>query len=318
MSGGSRGFESGRNLGSSGNHSSNFHSAINDGQWHSFGNAGSSARSSGGRNPGNFAASGVSAHNGGGSGSGWHSFGPSRAASGGGRTSPSEPIRGGAGFGGSHFGGSTLGNSSFAGSHFGRSTFGSFSNARFGSNTHLFGGSHFNSFGGFHGFGNRGFGSGLGWRGNGFGGFRRYGYGWGGGFFGTGFGWGGWGFGVGWPYWGSYWGPGWALGWDPWWYNPYWYAPWPSYNYYRDYPDRVYNNPPPYNPDASYDYDSRASYLITPSLDPEALHFNFKGGAGLGDSGSDQNSQPPQPEAAPDGPAPASPQSRLVSSQPQT
>ena len=49
-------------------------------------------------------------------------------------------------------------------------------------------------------------------------------------------------FGVGWPYWGSYWGPGWAFGWDPWWYNPYWYSPWPSYNYYQDYPDIGYNN----------------------------------------------------------------------------
>ena len=79
---------------------------------------------------------------------------------------------------------------------------------------------------------------------------------------------------MGWPYWGSYWGPGWAFGWDPWWYNPYWYSPWPSYNYYQDYPDIGYNNPPSYAPDALSDYDSSTSYLITPTLDPQALHFN--------------------------------------------
>jgi len=159
------------------------------------------------------------------------------------------------------------------------------------SSTHLFGSSRFNSFGGHNGFGNRGFGRGWGWHGNGwrgnrYGGYgwRGYGwnrgywpgyynYGWGGSFFGAGFGW-GWGFGVGWPYWGSYWGPGWAFGWDPWWYNPYWYSPWPSYNYYQDYPDIGYNNPPSYAPDALSDYDSSTSYLITPTLDPQALHFN--------------------------------------------
>jgi hypothetical protein len=60
----------------------------------------------------------------------------------------------------------------------------------------------------------------------------------------------------------------------PWWYNPYWYSPWPSYNYYQDYPDIGYNNPPSYAPDALSDYDSSTSYLITPTLDPQALHFN--------------------------------------------
>jgi hypothetical protein len=122
---------------------------------------------------------------------------------------------------------------------------------------------------------------------------------------------------VGWPYWGSYWGPGWALGWDPWWYNPFWYAPWPSYNYYQNYPDSAYENAPPYDRDVSYDYDSPARYLITPTLDPEALHFNLKDGAAQGDSDPDQNGQPPQPEGAPNGPTPATPaQPRLVSSQP--
>jgi hypothetical protein len=84
---------------------------------------------------------------------------------------------------------------------------------------------------------------------------------------------------VGWPYWGSYWSPGWAYGWDPWWYNPYWYAPWPSYNYYQ-YPDIGYNNAPPYDPDVSNDYDSRASYSIAPNLDPSALHFNVNASVG--------------------------------------
>ena len=122
------------------------------------------------------------------------------------------------------------------------------------------------------------FGAGFGWRGNSFGGFNRFsygrgrgfwpGYGWGGGFFASGF---GWGFGSGWPYWGSYWG----LGWNPWLYDPYWYAPWPSY-YYRAYPDIGYVNPAPYDPayDPGYDYDTTASYLIMPRFHPAALRFN--------------------------------------------
>jgi len=247
-----------------------------------------------------------------------------------GRSLRSGSIRGGAGFGGSHFGGSTFGSSSFAGSHSGHSTFRSFGHARFASSTHLFGGSRFNSFSGYHGFRDRGFGRGWGWHGNGwrgnrYGGYgwRGYGwnrgywpgyynYGWGGSFFGAGFGW-GWGFGVGWPYWGSYWGPGWAFGWDPWWYNPYWYSPWPSYNYYQDYPDIGYNNPPSYAPDALSDYDSSSSYLITPTLNPEALHFNVNGNAEQDDNGSDQTA-PAQPEAAPSPRAPATTaQPRLVS-----
>jgi hypothetical protein len=248
MSAGNLGFASGRNSGSFGNRSSNFRSAVNDGQWHSFGNAGGSARFSGGRTPGNFASSGFSSRNGARMDGGWHSFGASRA-----------------------------GNSSFAGSRVGRSTFGSFSNARFASNTRAFGGSRFNSFSGFQGFGNRGFGSGLGWRGNGWRGngfgFGRPFYGWGGGFFGAGF---GWGFGVGWPYWG----PGWAFGWDPWLYNPYIYSPWPSYNYYQSYPDTGYNNAPSYDPNPSYDDASRADYSITPTMDPAALHFNINARVG--------------------------------------
>ena len=57
-----------------------------------------------------------------------------------------------------------------------------------------------------------------------------------------------------------------------------------------------------------------SSYLITPTLDPEALHFNVNGDAGLDDNGSDQNPQPAQPEAAPSPRAPATTtQPRLVS-----
>ena len=307
MNGQSRGFSSGRNSGSFGNRSfgtrssdnhsfgnrsSNFRSATNDGRWHSFGNAGSSSRFSGGRNSGNFASSGLCAHNGGRSDGGWRSFGPSRGSSpgmGSGRISRSGSIRSGAGFGGSHFGGSTFGNSSFAGSRSGHSTFRSFGEfaiqfkyapvwqlalqflwrpprirqpgiwprlglARERLAWERLAGNRYGGFG-WRGYGwNRGF-----WPG-------YYNYGWGGGFFGVGFGW-GWA-GVGWPYWGSYWGPGWAFGWDPWWYNPYWYSPWPSYNYYQDYPDIGYDNRPSYAPDALSDYDSSSSYLITPTLDP--------------------------------------------------
>src|ERR1700676_4923183 len=48
---------------SSGSRSSNVRGAINDGQWHSFGNAGSSARLSEGRNSGGLANSSLAARN---------------------------------------------------------------------------------------------------------------------------------------------------------------------------------------------------------------------------------------------------------------
>jgi hypothetical protein len=79
----------------------------------------------------------------------------------------------------------------------------------------------------------------------------------------------------------------------------------------------VYNNPPPYDSNASYDYEP-SSYSITPSLDPEALHLKLDGAASLDDGGSDQNAQPAQPEAAPNSPQSAPAQTQLVSSQPQT
>jgi hypothetical protein len=115
---------------------------------------------------------------------------------------------------------------------------------------------------GFHSFGAArgiapGFGRGVdGWRG---------GYGWGRGWgWGGGWGWGVWGFGFGWPYWGGYWGPGWAFGWDPWLYGPYGYGPygyaWPTYGY-PGYDYDWSDDPPPYRPDASYDYDSPGNYL---------------------------------------------------------
>jgi len=154
-------------------------------------------------------------------------------------------------------------------------------------------------------------------------GFGGRGYGWGGGYGwgrGYGWGWGGWGFGFGWPYWGF----GWGLGWAPWWYNPYWYAPWPAYGYpyYSDYWYDWSDDPPPYRPDSSpnssYDPDSQGSSLITPSLNYDDDHFNLNSGASLDNSGSVQNVRTPQPEAAPNSPAPATPpQPRLVS-EPQT
>ena len=62
---------------------------------------------------------------------------------------------------------------------------------------------------------------------------------------------------------------------DPWWYNPYWYAP--SYSYYPY--DTGYNNAP-YDPYDANDYDSRASYSIAPRLDAAALHFDVNVGVG--------------------------------------
>jgi hypothetical protein len=109
--------------------------------------------------------------------------------------------------------------------------------------------------------------------------------------------------------------------------QPYWYAPWPSYSYDRYYPNTGYSNPPPYDPDASSDYEAskydasnyEASYSITPRLNSNTLHFNLDGGADPDDSDSEQNAQPPRPEAAPNSSAPAAPaQTRLVSAQPQT
>jgi hypothetical protein len=64
------------------------------------------------------------------------------------------------------------------------------------------------------------------------------------------------------------------------------------------------------------DYDSSSSYLITPTLDPEALHFNVSDDVGLDNNGPEQNAQPAQPEATPNTPAPTTapqPQPRLVS-----
>lgn len=297
----SGGFVGNRNPGSFGNQSSNFHSAINDGNWHSFGNSRSAAASS------------FAARNGVSSAGGWRSFGPSPGASSAGAVS-------------SRSGGSTFRSGSVVGSNFNRSTIGSFRmNSRFETNTSLLGVSRFGSFGNFGGrsfFGNRGFSSGLGWHGNSF--FcRRPGFGWGGRFFGGGIGWGGWGFGFGWPYWGGYGGPYWSLGWDPWWYNPYWYAPywyspWPAYGYGANYNYNGYDDPLSYNSDASPEPDSQASYLSTPSLNRDTLQLNLASGADQGDAGADRNDQTPQPEAAPNGAAPsAQPEPKLIS-QPQT
>src|SRR5437879_4403504 len=96
-----------RSAGSSGDRSSSERSssvraAINDGQWHSFGNAGGSAHSSAGRNSGGPANnSSLSAHNAGSADGRWHSFGPSSGASQRGRVvSDFVPLRGSFGRGG--------------------------------------------------------------------------------------------------------------------------------------------------------------------------------------------------------------------------
>jgi hypothetical protein len=234
---------------SSSERSSNIRAAINDGQWHSFGNAGSSARSSVGRNSGGSAHnSNLSARNSGSADGRWHSFGSSSGASQRGRVTSDfgVPLRGAPGFG------------------------------------------------------RGGDGWGGGWRG----------YGWG-----RGWGWGGWGFGVGWPYWGFYWGPAWAFGWNPWWYGPYWYGAWPAYSYYPDYSYDWSDNPPPYRPDSSpnssHDRDPSASvtppnsdHSTNPSSNYDDNRFNLNPGSSPGNNGSVQDGQTPQPEAAPNSPAP--------------
>jgi hypothetical protein len=141
-------------------------------------------------------------------------------------------------------------------------------------------------------------------------GFGRGGYGWGRGYgWGGGWGWGGWGFGFGWPYWGL----GWGFGWNPWLYNPYWYAPL-AYTYYPDYSYDFYDNPP-YRPDSN-DNDSPTSYLNRPSSSDSSIYgdagFNLNPAPNPDNSDSIQNSQTPQPETAPNRPAPAA-QPGLVS-----
>jgi hypothetical protein len=148
-------------------------------------------------------------------------------------------------------------------------------------------------------------------------GFARGGFGRGGGFgccWGRGF---GWGFGFGWPYWGS----SWAFGWGPW-YNPYWYGPWPAYGYYPYYADSSYDwsDDPPYRQDSSNG--SPTGDLNRPGSNDSSNYdssnyddnFNLTPGASSGKSGSVQNGETPQPEAAPDSSAPAAqPQPSLVS-----
>ena len=178
--------EAGRSFRSEGNRSSNVRPAIADGQWHSFGNSGSSARLGEGRNSAGLTNSGLSARNAGSPDGGWHSFGSSRGAA-------SGFSRGGDGW--------------------------------------------------------RGGRGGDGWRGGWHGDHWRGGWGWD-----HGWGW-GWGVGFGWPYCCGYWAPGWTFGADPWLYDPYGYA-YPDY-YGYDWSD----NPPPYRPDTSDNYDSPGDYL---------------------------------------------------------
>jgi hypothetical protein len=125
------------------------------------------------------------------------------------------------------------------------------------------GGSEFDRGFGFGGRGGYGGWGGYGWRG-GWGGWGWGGFGWG---------WGFWGFGFGWPYWGW----GWGLAWNPYLYNPYWYAPL-AYNY--DYPDYSLDwssDPPPYRQDAapspqgSQQQDSAADWIVPSSDNSWAL-----------------------------------------------
>jgi hypothetical protein len=70
--------------------------------------------------------------------------------------------------------------------------------------------------------------------------------------------------------------------------------------------------------DSSSDYDSQGSSLITPSLNYDDDHFNLNSGVSLGNSGSVQNGATPQPEAAPNSPAPATRSQPSLVSEPQT
>jgi hypothetical protein len=81
------GTEAGRSLSSEGSRSSNLRPAINDGQWHSFGNAGaghaSAATSASGTHASTSGAnSNLMAHNAGTTGGAWHSFAGSRSEAG--------------------------------------------------------------------------------------------------------------------------------------------------------------------------------------------------------------------------------------------
>jgi hypothetical protein len=69
-----RGSETGRGSEAAGSRSSNIHPAVNDGQWHSFGNAGNSARSGQAQNVRGSANGTLSAHNDGFADGNWHSF----------------------------------------------------------------------------------------------------------------------------------------------------------------------------------------------------------------------------------------------------
>jgi hypothetical protein len=94
-------------------------------------------------------------------------------------------------------------------------------------------------------------------------------------------------------------------------YGPYGYAAWPAYAY----PDYDYwsDNPPPYRPDSAYDSGSPGNYPSAPSSNDDS-GFNLNGGASVSNSGSDQNGQTPQPEAAPNSLAPeAQPEPSFVS-----
>lgn len=312
---------------------------MRDGQWHSFGNFRSSAYSSGGRNSRGWTNANFRSRNGGRYDGAWHSFGPSggtlspngtrfAGGAGAGGNARIEPTRPGIGLIGAHSGSSALGNSNLGGLRFGHSRSGFvLGNPRIGSTTSLFASSGFNgSRFGLHGGSSSTFFGGLGWHGNAFGPFRtgyrwggyggrgfspgfgwghRFGWGWG-----LGWGWGSGGWGYGWPFWGAYWWtPHWAYSCNPWWDDPFWYCAWPASSYYY-YPGPgyyLYDDPPAYNPNSSYVFDSHDSGdYLTPVSHDDDLHLNIKnikGGDRVDDS-SQQDRQAPQPESAPTSPPP--------------
>src|SRR6266404_2034918 len=92
---------------------------------------------------------------------------------------------------------------------------------------------------------------------------------------------------------------------------------WPvaAYSYYPDYSYDWSDDPPPYRPDSSpnssHDRDPSASvsppnsdHTSNHSSNYDDNHFNLNPGSSTGNNGSVQDGQTPQPEAAPNSPAP--------------
>jgi hypothetical protein len=98
-------------------------------------------------------------------------------------------------------------------------------------------------------------------------------------------------------------------------YGPYWYGAWPAYSYYPNYSYDWSDNPPPYRPNSSpnsyNDRDPSASlnppnsdHSSNYSSDYDDNHFNLNPDSSPANNGSVEDGQTPQPEAAPNSPAP--------------